>query len=236
MAGRQGLWAAFVVGALLLASVAGCGGSDDDDGDDAERTAKPVVGTYIGKVPGSDTFVSVVAAPATKGQEPRAVTVYACDAKRLCELFSGSASGNEFTAEAEEGGGSADGKLTRRSASGSMEVPGEGMMRYDAERATAAAGVYNLTVSTSGRIRGASAAGVALTGTSTLPEPGRGTLKLADGSRLKFRITRTSTEIGRLEAGQLRLIVLSNGQLRGVGKTSTQDGNQLVFFVRSAAG
>jgi hypothetical protein len=108
---------------------------------------------------------------------------------------------------------------------------------YKADRATAAAGVYNLTVSASGRIRGASAAGVALTGTSTLPEPGRGTLKLADGSRLKFRATRTSAEIARLEAGQMRLIVLSNGRLRGVGKTRQgADGDQLVFFIRSAAG
>jgi hypothetical protein len=234
LAGRSGLWTAFAAAAILLASVAGCG--DDDDGDETERPAKPVAGTFVGKVSKTDTFVSVVADPASKGQERRAVTVYACDASRLCELFTGSATGNEFSARAEGGEGKADGKLTRRSASGSIELPGEESVSYKADRATAAAGVYNLTVSASGRIRGASAAGVALTGTSTLPEPGRGTLKLADGSRLKFRTTRTSAEIARLEAGQLRLIVLSNGQLRGVGKTRREDGDQLVFFLRSAAG
>ena len=216
--------------------MAGCGGSDDDDGDETEQPPKPVEGTFVGKVSKTDIFVSVVADPASKGQERRAVTVYACDASRRCELFSGSATGNEFSASAEGGEGEADGKLTRRSASGSIELPGGESVSYKAGRATAAAGVYNLTVSASGRIRGASAAGVALTGTSTLPEPGTGTLKLADGSRLKFRTTRTSAEIGRLEAGELRLIVLSNGQLRGVGKTRREDGAQLVFFVRSAAG
>ena len=78
---------------------------------------------------------------------------------------------------------------------------------------------------------------MALTGTSTLPEPGTGTLKLADGSRLKFRTTRASSRAGPLEAGQLRLIVLSNGQLMGVGKTKQgENGEQLVFFVRSPAG
>lgn len=236
LAGRQGLRAAFVTAALLPAAMAGCGDSDDDDGDDADRRPKPVAGTYVGKVPRSDTFVSVVAEPAPKGQERRAVTVYACDAKRLCEVFSGSATGNEFTAAAEAGVGKAEGKLARKRATGSVEIPREGTMSYEADRATAAAGVYNLTVSANGRIRGASAAGVALTGTSTLPEPGRGTLKLADGSRLQFRTTRTSAEMARLEAGQLRLIVLSNGQLRGVGKTRREDGDQLVFFVRSAAG
>ena len=235
MAGRSGLWTTLV--AVLLLSVAGCGGDDDDDGDDAQQTAKPVAGTFVGKAAGTGTFVSVVAAPASKGQEKRAVTVYACDARRTCELFAGSARGNEFTANAEEGEGKADGKLTRETASGSIELPGEETIRYEADRATAAAGVYNLTVSANGRIRGASAAGVALTGTSTLPEPGTGTLKLADGSRLKFRITRTSAEAGPLEAGQLRLIVLSNGQLRGFGKTKqAANGDQLVFFVRSPAG
>jgi hypothetical protein len=234
LAGRQGLLAAFVAGTLLLASVAGCGGSDEDDGDDAERTAKPVAGTYVGKVPKSDTFVSVVAEPAPKGQERRAVTVYACDAERVCELFSGAASGNEFTASAEGSRGKADGKLTRKSASGSIEVSGGESVRYQADRATAAAGVYSLTVSANGRIRGASAAGVALTGTSTLPEPGRGTLKLADGSRLRFQITRASADAGMVDAGQLRVIVLSSGQLRGIGKTKRGE-DELVFFVRSAA-
>ena len=228
---------AFAAAAILLASLAGCGGSDDDDGDETEQQVKPVEGTFVGKVSKGDTFVSVVADPASKGQERRAVTLYACDAGRRCELFSGTATGNEFSASAEGGEGEADGKLTRRSASGSIELPGEESVSYKAGRATAAAGVYNLTVSASGRIRGASATGVALTGTSTLPQPGTGTLRLADGSRLKFRTTRTSAEIARLEAGELRLIVLSNGQLRGVGKTRPgEGGDQLVFFVRSAAG
>lgn len=237
MAGKSGLRTAFAAVSILLASVAGCGGSDEDDADETERSAKPVAGTFVGKVSKGGAFVSVVATPAAKGEERRAVTVYVCDARRLCELFSGSATGNEFTANAEGGDGKADGRLTRKTANGSIEIPGEGTMDYEADRATAAAGVYNLTVSASGRIRGASAAGVALIGTSTLPEPGRGTLKLADGSRLKFRTTRTSAEPGRLEAGQLRLIVLSGGQLRGVGKTTrAENGDQIVFFVRSAAG
>jgi hypothetical protein len=219
---------------LLVAPMTGCGDDDDGDGDDAQQTAKPVDGTFVGRVPGSGTFVSVVANPASKGQDRRPVTVYVCDARRVCELLSGSATGNEFTANAETGEGKAEGKLTRKTASGSIELPGEETMRYEAGRATAAAGVYSLTVSANGRIRGASAAGVALTGTSTLPEPGTGTLKLADGSRLKFRTTRASSEAGPLESGELRLIVLSNGQLRGVGKTrQNESGDQIVFYIRS---
>ena len=217
---------------LLPVSVAGCGGSDDDDGDDTEQTAKPVAGTFVGKARKSGPFVSVVAAPPAKGEDRRAVTVYACDAGRACELLSGSATGNAFNAAAEGGPGKAEGTLSRQAASGSIELGGEST-RFKAARATAAAGVYDLTVSANGKIRGASAAGVALTGTSTLPEPGTGTLKLADGSRLKFRTTKTSADPAQLEAGQVRLIVLPNGQLRGVGRNRQVES---VFIVRSPAG
>jgi hypothetical protein len=236
LADRLGLRGALALSLLLVAFVAGCGGDDGDDSDDREQTSRPVAGTYVGKVSEGNTFVSVVADPPSKGQERRAVAVYACDAESTCELFSGSATGNDFTASAERGEGRAEGKLSRRSASGSIELPGAESVRYKVGRATAAAGVYNLSVSANGRIRGASAAGVALTGTSTLPEPGRGTLKLADGSRLRFQITRAPVQARTLDPGQLRLIVLPGGQLRGIGKTKqSEGGNQLVFFVRSAA-
>jgi hypothetical protein len=220
--------------AVMLASgsFAGCGDSGDNDGDETEQTVKPVAGTFVGKVAKSDALVSVVVAEDTKGEETRAVTVYACDARRPCDLLSGSAIGNEFTASAEAGEGGAEGTLRRAAATGSIQLGGEGM-RFSADRATAAAGVYDLTVSANGKIRGVSAAGVALTGTSTLPEPGRGTLKLADGSRLMFKTTRTSADAGALQAGQVRLIVLPNGQIRGVGKNRTDES---VFFVRSLSG
>lgn len=236
LACRQGFWAAFVALALAMTFAAGCGDDDGDDSDNADRTPKPVAGTFVGKVPDSKAFVSVVAAPPAKGEDRRAATVYVCDARRLCELLPGTATGNDFSAEAEAGDTTAEGKLSSKQATGSIEMDGE-TLRFEAARATAAAGVYDLTVSASGRIRGASAAGVALTGTSTLPEPGTGTLRLADGSRLKFRTTKASDGAGAPEAGQVRLIVLPGGQLRGIGKTKQTEGDdQLVFYMRSLRG
>jgi hypothetical protein len=232
LSSRHAFWIPLVV-VLLLGALAGCGDDDDGDGDDAERKARPVAGTFVGKAQGSDAFVAVVAAPPAKGQDKREVTVFVCDAKRLCESFSGSTSGNDFTAKAE--GGEAKATLTAKTATGRVEVPEGGTVRYKAGSATATAGVYALTVTANGRIRGASATGVGLKGQSTLPEPGSGSIKLADGRRLKFEVTRNSGDDPmRLEPGQMRLIVLQNGQLKGAAKSRPAEGEASDFYVLSA--
>jgi hypothetical protein len=219
-----------VVLVLLLALLAGCGG--DDDG----AQSNPVAGTYVGKVRGTRAFVAVVASPAREGQDRRAVTVYACDARRICEWLSGSATGNGFEASSDDNDAEANGKLSDKSATGSIKLADGKSVRYEASRAAATAGLYDLTVSSNGRLRGASAAGVGLTGRSTAPGPGTGTLKLADGSRLRFDVTRDSAGDSRgLRAGQVRLIVLSGGQLRGAGKSRrAAGGGDSNFFIRSA--
>jgi hypothetical protein len=231
---RHAFWTSLVV-VLLLGALAGCGDDDDDgNGDDAERKAKPVAGTFVGKAQGSDAFVAVVAAPPAKGQDKREVTVFVCDAKRLCQSFSGSASGNDFRVQAEVGDARAT--LTAKAATGRVDLPDAGTVRYKAATATATAGVYDLTVSANGRIRGASAAGVGLKGQSTLPEPGNGTIKLADGRRLKFEVTRNSSDDPiSLKPGEMRLIVLQDGQLKGAAKSRPAEGGEASdFYVLSA--
>src|SRR5918996_944649 len=101
---------------LLLAALAGCGG----DGDERERVreVKPLEGTFVGKAESGDAFVAVVASPVARGEERRELTLYACDAKRVCEWFSGSAAGNSFRVGAERGDGEASGALTREAATG----------------------------------------------------------------------------------------------------------------------
>jgi hypothetical protein len=218
---------------LLLAALTGCGG----DGDERERVkeeVKALEGTFVGKADGEDAFVAVVASPAARGEERRELTVYACDAKRLCQWFSGSASGNTFRVGAERGDGEASGELSREAATGAIELSDGKTLRYKAERATAAAGLYDLTVSSSGKLTGASATGVGLTGKSTIPKTGAGSLKLADGKRLKLDVTRSSVDASvPLRAGQVRVIVLSDYQLRGAARSRAAGGGHSDFFVRS---
>jgi hypothetical protein len=230
----HGSCVSLVVLVLLFTPLAGCG--DDDDGD-GEEEAKPVAGTFVGKVRGTEAFVAVVASPTAKGQAKRAVVVYACDARRLCEWFSGSSGGNSFTATAEGGQQRARGRLSAEVATGTVELGAGASGDYRAGSARATAGLYELTVSAGGKLEGVSAAGVGLTGKSSLPRPGRGTLKLADGRRLRFDITRSSAgEAIRVKAGQVRLIVLPSGELRGAGKTRPAAGDgSSTFFIRSSS-
>jgi hypothetical protein len=222
------IWASSAVAVLLLAPLAGCGGDD-------EKKAEPVAGTFVGKVPDTKAFVAVAAPPAAKGQEQRVVTTFICDARSLCEYFAGSASGNDFTAKSDDGDAQAKGELSDKDATGTIELPGGKTVRYKATAAPATSGLYELTVSSNGKLRGASSAGVALTGNSTLPSPGNGTFKLADRTRLKFVVASDSGgDTIRLKAGQLRMIVLPGGELRGAGKNRQSAGGSN-FFIRSSS-
>jgi hypothetical protein len=218
---------------LLVAALAGCGGGGDDR--EGVREVKPLEGTFVGKAESKDAFVAVVASPAARGKERRELTLYACDARRLCEWFSGSAAGNSFRVGAERADGEASGELTRRAATGTIELSDGKTLRYKAERATASAGLYDLTVSSSGKLTGASATGVGLTGKSTIPKPGDGLLKLADGKRLKVDVTRSSASGSLpLRAGQVRVIVLPDHELRGAARSrGTAGGGHSDFFIRS---
>jgi hypothetical protein len=233
---RVGSWLSLAGAVLLLASPVGCGGDDGDDNDnDGENRSRPVAGTFVGKVQGTEAFVAVVAAPPAKGEDRREVTALVCDAKQVCGWFAGSTTGNRFVAKPADGEGQAAGNLSGKAATGSVKLPDGDTVRYNATEATASAGLYDLTVSAAGKLRGASATGVALRGDVTLPPPGSGKLKLADGSRLKFKVTRNSAaETARLRAGQVRLIVLPDGQLRGAGQS--RGGDATAFSIRSAKG
>jgi hypothetical protein len=224
-----------LVAAALLAPMAGCGGDDgnDNDGNGEDRVA-PVSGTFVGKLQGSDQFVAVVAAPPAKDQKRRAVSAFVCDGMRICAWFAGAATGNDVVAKAADGSTKAELELKRNAATGSVELPTGKTVRYNARVATAAAGLYDLTMSRKGKLSGASASGVGLTGSLELPPPAVGRIKLADGTRLRFKVVESKAGGGAfLRPGQLRLIVLPNGAVRGAG-TSRGDGGSK-FLVRSVS-
>jgi hypothetical protein len=217
---------------LALAGGAACGGDDDDD-DSAERRLKLAEGTFVGKARGTDAFVAVVASPAPTGKRRRDATVFVCDARTICDWLAGSTSGNAFSVASDGDDAKGKGNLTAKAARGSIQVGGK-TLNFVASRAAATAGLYALKVSPKGRFTGASAAGVGLTGRSMLPEPGPGTLKLADGTRLKFNASENSADDRiRLPAGEARVIILPGRQLRGAGNAPAGEGGASPFFMRS---
>jgi hypothetical protein len=220
---------------LLLAPLTGCGGDDDrrEKADD-----KAVEGTFVGKVSGTDAFVAVVAEPLARGQNQRKVSMYVSDGGRLSESLTGSAKLNRFAATSVNDDAKAEGTLAGDSVTGSVTLPAGKTVRYQAGRATAAAGLYDLTVTSKGLLSGASANGVGLTSKSPLIAPGAGKLKFADGKRRPFEVTAGSAKDPiRLGGGKLRLIVLPSGELIGAGEgRASGGGGALDFFIRSPAG
>jgi hypothetical protein len=221
--------ASFVL-VVLLAALAGCGGDGDE--------ATPITGTFVGKVSETDAFVAVVAEPAGEGEDRGAVTVYVSDAQRIDEWLTGSATEDGFAATSKDRDAEAKGKLSSEAVTGTIELPDGERVRYTARAATATAGLYDLTVSSKGELRGASAAGVALKGETTLPSPGPGEIKLADGTRLKFDVARdTGGKPAGLRAGHVRLIVLPGGQLTGAAISRPNAGGRgSDSFVLSSSG
>jgi hypothetical protein len=232
LSSRVGFWASSAAAVLLLALPVGCGGDDDDD-NNGENRPKPVAGTFVGKLQGSEELVAVVAAPPAKGEDRRDVSAFVCDAKQVCAWFTGSANGNAFVAKSGDGEGQTKVLLRGKTASGTVTLSDAETGRYKASEATATAGLYDLTVSRKGKVTGASAAGVGLTGQLTLPPPGDGQLKLADGTRIRLQVTANRSRDPGLEPGQLRLIVLPEGDLRGAGKSRGEGGTD--FYVSGSS-
>lgn len=234
----------FVLVALLLVPLTGCHNSDSPDvgeaeqaveDDEAVEAGEAVAGSFVGSVSGTRAFVAVVAAPAASEKGTRDVEVYVADGRRLSEWFSGSIANNAFAARSDEGDTEARGKLSGDSVTGTVELPGGKSVRFEAGPPSGPAGLYDLTVSSGGDLSGSSTAGLGVTGEIPLRERGTGMLRLVDGQRLTFAISRNApSDLIRLQAGQVRLIVLPGGEVRGAGEgRSSADGGDSSFFIRS---
>jgi hypothetical protein len=238
----------FVAALVMLMALVGCSGDDASNGntETAAETGtgtgaeKPVEGSFVGKVSGMNVLVAVVAAPAEAGESERAVEVYVTDGNRVSESFSGSISNNSFVAESDDGDSEAKGDLSGESVKGTVELSDDKTVRYRARRPAGAAGLYDLTVLAGGRLRGASAGGIGVTGRIELLEgtdvlEGTGVLRLADGRRLRFDLAEApASDLLGIRSGQVRLIVLANGRVVGAGKRrSASEGDSSSFFIRS---
>jgi hypothetical protein len=234
MVRRTRIWASFMLVGLLL--LPGCGGDDGLSDREAERAVEAdngVVGSFVGEVAGTEAFVAVVAAPALGG-DAGAVQIYVSDGAGVSEWFSGQISDSSFVATSDDGDAETEGTLSSDSVTGTVELPDGETVEYEASPPSGAAGLYELTVSSGGELSGASAAGLGVTGEISLGRRGSGTLQLVDGERLEFAVTPDGPEeLTHLSAGQVRLIVLPSGELRGAGKgrPTADDGSD--FFIRS---
>ncbi|TDD68622.1 hypothetical protein E1262_15340 [Jiangella aurantiaca] len=238
MAKRTRMRVEVIAVVLLLMSLGACSGDDSPDGDKTGAAAEAddaVAGTFVGEVSGTEAFVAVVAAPVEGEKGSGAVQIYLSDGGGLSEWFSGPISDGGFVAESDDGDAATEGTLTAGSVTGTVQLPDGTTVGYEATPPSGAAGLYELTISSVGELSGASAAGLGVTGQITLEEAGTGMLRLVDGKRLEFSVTQTPAgDLAHLRAGQVRLIVLPDGELRGVAKGQPSDGGSFDFLIQSA--
>jgi hypothetical protein len=243
MVRRTRTWVWFTAVVLLVTGPAACSDDDGSDGDagaggtDAEAAGgDPVVGSFVGDVSGTEAFVAVVAEPPRDGEDP-AVQVYLSDGEGLSEWFSGPVSDNTFVAESDDGDAEIEGELSADSVTGTVELPDGATEEYTATPPSGPEGLYDLTVSDAGDLSGVSAAGLAVTGEiPPIPpgEPETGVLRLVDGTSLEFAVTREPTgDLAHLRDGQVRLILLPDGELRGAGSWPSEGEGSLILL-RSA--
>lgn len=240
---RTRLWVsvavvAAAVAALVVVFLVSLAGGDTDSGGEgnqagqAPQASQAVDGSFVGRVSGTKAFVAVVAAPAEGEGDERAVQIYVADGKRIDEWFSGSIADNQFVAETEDGEAEAEGTLTGKSVSGMVDLGDGEPVRYRARPPAGAAGLYDLSASSRGMLRGSSAAGLGVAGRIELPE-GTGFLRLADGKRLTFQIAEApAADLAALRPGRTRLIILPGGRLVGAGKSRpAADSPEGAFFI-----
>ena len=223
---------------FLLVPLVGRGADDGPDAGKAQQAASTepaIAGSFVGEVSGTDAFVAVVAAPAEGGKDSGAVQIYVYDGRGLSEWFSGPISDSRFVAKSDDGDVETEGRLSGDSVTGTVVLPGGKTVRYEASPPSGAAGFYELTVSAAGELSGASAAGLAVTGEIPLGKRGTGMLRMVDGKRLEFDVTRKRAgDLAHLRGGQVHLIVLAGGELRGAGKGRPSGGGSSDLFIRPA--
>jgi hypothetical protein len=212
---------------LALWLIAGCGGSGGEYGggspqQEEQKAAPPVTGSFVGEAPDAEAFVAIVAAsPEEEGNE-RDVRAYLCDGERLTEWFTGEAEGNELDLTS-EGGARLEGNLSTEASTGTITLEDDRTLTYTADLARGVAGLYNVTISEEGRVRGTSETGGLLEGQLGEEEETRdeevrpisGTFTSAEGQEVSFGV------LGReADPDEYRWIVLEDGQAMGAEKSA----------------
>ena len=211
----------FVSALVALSLMAGCGGGGAQQGVSQEQSAPPATGTFVGEASDEDAFVAIVAASPDKeeGQE-RDVRAYLCDGEGVTEWFTGRADGNELNLTS-EGDALLEGNLSTEASTGTITLEEDRTLTYTAELARGVAGLYNVTISEEGRVRGTSETGGLLEGQLGADAEMRGeearliigTFTSAEGQEVGLEV------FGREpDAEEYRWIVLEDGEAKGAKK------------------
>lgn len=190
---------------LFLVLVAGCGGSGgggkDQEQQPSEEQLTPVAGSFVGRQDDllsrdPDAFVAlVVSSVADEGEDEREVRAYLCDGE-ISEWFWGSVTGNELDLTSDNGA-RLQASLTPEAANGTITLDDpEEAFTFTANPATAASGLYEVTIANDLSFNGTSQEGgriegqIAQEADSEGQHPISATLTSRDGESLDLDLTK----------------------------------------------
>jgi hypothetical protein len=206
---RAGI-AGAAVAALLLT---GCGESGRPQGQGQAPT--PVTGSFVGTAEDGNTFVAVVADKPKAQDQPRQVSVYACDGEEQKAWFVGKAQANEAEVPAPQGPGRATVRLHPDAAKGALMLEGGQRLAFGAAPARPGTGLFQVTVRPSGRIEGTSWDGAKLSGTLGDEGASGGAPVEAEVAGGGARPLKLEAQAADASPGEYRWIVLPDGQVKG---------------------
>ncbi len=196
-----------LLSALLL--LVGCAGQQEEKG------AAPIAGSFVGEAPDADSFIAIVADVPEGDSNEREVKAYLCDGQTVSDWFVGSVEGNDLNLSSGSGA-QLVGQLTSNAATGTITDPLGESVSFEAPLATGIAGLYNVNVASDGTLSGTSQTGGQLEGQlgNILEEyetyPVSGTITPPDGEAQDFKaLTSPNT------SDQHRWIVLQDGRIKG---------------------
>lgn len=214
---------------LTLWLVVGCAGPGQVE---EKKGAPPIAGSFVGEVsnfegdPATLPFVAIVAATPDgeeNGNGEREARAYLCDGRTINEWFVGSASADDLELFSDEGA-QFEGVLRPETTTGMITLPNGESFTFTANPAAGVAGLYDVTVSDEGQVRGTSESGGRLEGRIE-DEPNEEGLYL-----LTTTITASDAHaqdhegfFTSAEPGDYRFIVLSDGRMKGAKKRTSTD-------------
>jgi len=208
--------------ALLTAGSASAAGSllgSTRVGGAATASTDPVVGQFLGAPQGARIGVVVIAdAPAAAGQARR-ITMYVSNGTSISTLLTGNTTGNAAALQSADNRFGAKLTLAPLFASGSFVVSGGGSgFDFKLSRAASFAALYELSITSTGRVIGASSTGASLTGQLSLNSRLITSGKIVATVHASGKDVKLKASARRLTPGAYRWIVLPDGTVFGANK------------------
>jgi hypothetical protein len=201
----------------------------------AAATTAAVSGTFVGKVEGAPIGIVVVAEKPTAEGQARRISMYVCNGTSLSAWLTADSPANSVPLRSADHMFNARVTLTAFTASGVLVLPTGRQFGFKVRRAVDIAGLFDVTIASTGLVQGKSSTGATLTGhlgsTGTLPRDGTVVATASAGGQ-DVKLTALARNV---TPGTYRWIVLTDRNVYGAN-TRGPDLGGIGGFLRPTGG